>query len=131
MRILAIGTSNNANSINRHLARAAAALVPQAEVDSLQPADFNLPLYSAEQEAKLGTPALARRFYQRIFAADALVLSFAEHNGSYTAAWKNLFDWTSRIDTRVYQDKPVVLLSTSPGKSGARSVSSAPSLAMP
>ena len=47
------------------------------------------------------------------------MISFAEHNGFYTAAFKNLFDWTSRIDRKVYQDKPAVLLSTSPGPRGA------------
>ena len=50
--------------------------------------------------------------------ADALLISFAEHNMSFTAAWKNLYDWCSRIETKVYQGKPTVLLSTSPGGRG-------------
>jgi hypothetical protein len=58
----------------------------------------------------------------KISGADALLISFAEHNGSYTAAFKNLFDWTSRIDMRVYQDKPTVFLSTSPGPRGGANV---------
>jgi len=85
MKILAIGTSNNAKSINRTLASYTASLVTNADVDML-------------------------------------VLSFAEHNGSYTAAWKNLFDWASRIEKKVFQDKPVIYLSTSPGPGGAASV---------
>ena len=67
-------------------------------------------------------PCEAQRFYQLIGQADAIVISFAEHNGSYTAAYKNLYDWTSRIDMRVYQDKPTVLLATSPGPGGASNV---------
>ncbi len=59
---------------------------------------------------------------QKIAEADALVVSHAEHNGSYTAAWKNLFDWTSRIDTKVFQHKPVLFLATSPGPGGAATV---------
>ena len=53
---------------------------------------------------------------------DALLIAFAEHNGFYTAAYKNLFDWTSRIDKKVYQFKPAVLLATSPGPGGASRV---------
>lgn len=51
-----------------------------------------------------------------------MIISYAEHNGSYTAAYKNLFDWVSRIDSRVYQDRPMLILSTSPGAGGARNV---------
>lgn len=65
-----------------------------------------------------GIPEAAHRFRAVIGAADALLISFAEHNGNNTAAFKNLFDWTSRIDTKVWQGKPMVLLSTSPGQGG-------------
>ena len=37
-------------------------------------------------------------------------------------AYKNLFDWASRIETKVYQNKPMVLLATSPGRRGGASV---------
>ena len=50
------------------------------------------------------------------------VIAFAEHNGSYSAAYKNLYDWASRIDPKVYQNKPMILLATSPGGRGGRSV---------
>ena len=42
--------------------------------------------------------------------------------GNYTVAYKNLFDWASRADREVYQGKPIVMLSTSPGPGGAKSV---------
>ena len=58
----------------------------------------------------------------KIAASDVIIISFAEHNGSYSAAYKNLFDWCSRINPKVFQDKPLVLLSTSPGPRGATSV---------
>ena len=51
-----------------------------------------------------------------------MIVSFAEHNGSYSAAYKNLFDWASRIDQKVFQNKPTIYLSTSPGPGGAGSV---------
>ena len=50
------------------------------------------------------------------------MISYAEHNGSYTVAYKNLFDWTSRKNREVYQSKPIIMLSTSPGAGGAKSV---------
>ena len=53
---------------------------------------------------------------------DALVISYAEHNGNYTVAYKNLFDWASRENQKVYQGKSILMLSTSPGPGGARSV---------
>ena len=44
-----------------------------------------------------------------------MLVSFAEHNGFVTAAWKNIYDWMSRIDAKVWQDKPIVLLAATPG----------------
>lgn len=121
MKVLALGASNNRVSINRTLASFAARLIA-TEVETLHLADYELPLFSDEREQLLGQPRQARAFYRKIAEADALVISFAEHNGSYTAAYKNLFDWVSRIDKAVFQHKPCVFLSTSPGPGGAASV---------
>ena len=122
MKILAIGTSSSKQSINRALATYAAGLVADAKVETVDINDYEMPLFSSDRETTLGSPPEARDFYRIIGEADALVLAFAEHNGTYTAAWKNLFDWTSRIDQKVFQDKPAVYLSTSPGARGAASV---------
>lgn len=59
------------------------------------------------------------------------MISFAEYNGYYSAAYKNLFDWSSRITKKVFQDKPMVLLSTSPGARGASSVLAAATSSAP
>ena len=67
-------------------------------------------------------PAAARQFLDDLAQADALVIAFAEHNGHYPAAFKNLFDWATRINREVYQHKPAVYLATSPGPGGAASV---------
>jgi len=83
---------------------------------------FDLPLFSVDTEATLGKPAAAIEFLKKIEAADALVASFAEHNCSFTAAYKNLFDWASRINRDVYQHKPAVFLATSPGPRGGANV---------
>ena len=122
MKILAFAASSSSNSINKKLVTYAASLIDDAEVEILDINDYEMPLFSEDREKELGQPDAAKSFFNKIGDADALLISFAEHNGSYTAAYKNLYDWASRIDPKVYQGKPTVMLSTSPGPGGARSV---------
>ena len=122
MKILAFAASSSSNSINKKLVTYAASLLNNAEIEILDINDYEMPLYSEDKEKELGQPEAAKIFFNKIGAADALLISFAEHNGSYTAAYKNLYDWTSRIDPKVYQGKPMVMLATSPGPGGASSV---------
>jgi NAD(P)H-dependent FMN reductase len=53
-----------------------------------------------------------------IKSTDGIVLSLAEHNGTYATVFKNLFDWMSRIDGKLWSDKPMLLMATSPGARG-------------
>ncbi|MBT8422311.1 MAG: NAD(P)H-dependent oxidoreductase [Gammaproteobacteria bacterium] len=122
MKILAFGASTSSTSINRRFAVYAANQVAGAEVTDLDLRDFDLPIYSADLEAEQGAPADAQRFLDLIQSHDGLVISMAEHNGSYSAAFKNLYDWTSRIEKNVWCGKPMLLLSTSPGGRGGESV---------
>ena len=122
MKILAFAASNSRKSINKQLVSYAASLVEDAEVEVLDLNDYELPLFSEDREKELGHPELAKAFIAKIAASDALMISFAEHNGSYSATWKNLFDWSSRVNGKVFQNKPMVLLSTSPGARGGASV---------
>ena len=122
MKILAFAASNSTKSINRKLLSYAATLIEDADIETLDINDYEMPLYSSDREEAHGIPEAAHRFYQKIGSADALLISFAEHNGSYTAAFKNLYDWTSRIDPKVYQNKATVMLSASPGAGGAANV---------
>lgn len=122
MKVLAFAASSSRNSINQTLANYAASQIPDANVELLNINDYEMPIFSEDREKELGQPELAHAFFNKIGQADVLVMSFAEHNGSYTAAYKNLFDWTSRIDQKVFQNKKVVLLATSPGPGGASNV---------
>lgn len=90
-----------------------------------------MPIYRSDREEADGIPQLAHDFLARIGQADAIIVSFAEHNGNYTAAFKNLFDWCSRLGRDVWQSKPMVLLSTSPGGRGGQSVMEIASAAAP
>ncbi len=126
MKVLAFAATNSARSINKQLVTYAAKLLSsedsRIESDILDIDDYEMPLFSIDREEKLGQPDKAIAFFNKIKNADAVIISFAEHNGSYTAAYKNLFDWTSRIDQKIFQGKQMILLSTSPGPGGAQSV---------
>ena len=130
MKILALAASNSRQSINKMLVTYAAGLlegglIDNAEIDIIDINDYEMPIYSADREQDSGIPEQGHAFYKKIGEADAILISYAEHNGSYTAAYKNLYDWTSRIDMKVYQGKAMVILATSPGPGGASSVLSA------
>lgn len=126
MKVIAFGASSSSKSINKRLAAYTASLVIQhhhdADIEVLDLNDFELPLFSADKELALGQPEAAKSFFNKLGESDAIIISFAEHNGNFTAAYKNLFDWASRIDKKVFQNKPMLLLSTSPGPGGAVNV---------
>ncbi len=127
MKILAFAASNSRQSINRKLVGHAAdvlknEILPDAEVEIIDLNDFEMPLYSIDRETADGVPPQAKLFREKIAEADALLVSYAEHNGSYSAAFKNIFDWASRLEGKVYDGKRKIVLATSPGPGGAASV---------
>ncbi|KEI72735.1 NADPH-dependent FMN reductase [Endozoicomonas elysicola] len=122
MKIVAFGASTSSTSINKALASYAAHLIEGADVIVLDLNSYKVPLFSEDKEKEIGQADDAKTFLADIAQADALVISFAEHNGSYSAAYKNLFDWATRIERNVFANKPAVYLSTSPGPGGAQSV---------
>ena len=81
-----------------------------------------MPIYSEDFERLSGIPKEAYDFKEIIKEADGIIISFAEHNGAYTAAFKNVFDWISRIEKVVWYNKPMFLMATSEGLKGASSV---------
>jgi len=122
MKVIAFAATNHTKSINKQLVEYAASLLTKVEVEVLDINDYELPLYGQDREEELGHPQLAKDFLAKIGESEGIIIAFAEHNGSYTVAYKNLFDWCSRIEPKVYQNKPMVLLATSPGSMGASSV---------
>jgi len=124
MKILAFAATSSTKSINAQLVKYAASRTGGTDIETeiLNINDYELPLYSEDRETELGHPELAKDFLDKIANSDALIISFAEHNGSYTVAYKNIFDWASRINPKVFQNKPMVMLATSPGPGGASSV---------
>ena len=120
--IITLGGSSSKNSINKQLAEYVGSTLKGVEVTNLDLNDYQLPLYSIDIENEQGFPKDLKELNQRVEEASGIVLSLAEHNGAYSAAFKNAFDWLSRIDGKVWRNKPMLLLSTSPGARGGQSV---------
>ena len=121
-KIIAFGGSSSRNSINKQLAIYVANLFPNVEVEILDLNDYEMPVFSVDKEKENGIHNLAHDFYTKIGTADFIVLSLAEHNGSYSSAFKNTLDWASRINAKTFQQKPMFLLATSPGARGGAGV---------
>ncbi len=121
-KIIAIGASNSKESINKKLAIYAANKVENSETIIVDLNDFETPIYGIDYETEHGIPEIAQELNKLIASADGIVISMAEHNGSYSVAFKSIFDWLSRIDKYVWKNKPMLLLATSPGERGGKTV---------
>ena len=125
-KILAFAGSTSSNSINKKLVTYACNQLKNNEFEIIDLRDFYpLPMFSVDEEEKNGYPESIQKFKEYLDTHDAFIVSLAEHNGSYSAAYKNIFDWVSRLDSKLWQNKPVLLLSTSPGGRGGKNVMNA------
>lgn len=121
MKILAFAGSTSSTSINRELVKFVLKDFQNEEINLIDLNDFTMPVFSVDLEKK-GFPDEAHHFLKVIEECDVIICSLAEHNRSYSAAFKNVFDWSSRINVKVFQNKPMLLMSTSPGGYGGGNV---------
>ncbi len=121
-KVLVFAGSNNKTSINKQLAIYASSLLKSSENVVVDLNDYLLPIYGIDIENEAGIPDNAQKFNKLLLESDGIILSLAEHNGSYAAVFKNLFDWLSRTDKEVWKNKPMLLMSTSPGGRGGAGV---------
>jgi NAD(P)H-dependent FMN reductase len=121
-KVIALGGSNSKASINKILAVYAAHMLQNSEVKVLDLNDYKLPIYGVDFENNSGIPQGAHSLLKEIKDADGIVLSLAEHNGAYSTVFKNAFDWMSRIDGKLWSEKPMLLMATSPGARGGATV---------
>ncbi|MDO4642760.1 MAG: NADPH-dependent FMN reductase [Cardiobacteriaceae bacterium] len=123
--ILLFCASNSQTSINLNLLRATGDLINGEHKTYSSMIDFDLPIYSQDIENEEGYPEEAQAFFELIEAHNGVILSCPEHNGAMPPAFKNLIDWGSRYANtqkhKLFADKPVLLLSTSPGPKGGAS----------
>ena len=122
MKIVGFAGSNSSTSINKKLVIYVSSLFSNVEVEILDLNDYELPLFGVDIEKEIGQPELATQFLQKMNSADLLVVSLAENNGNYSVAFKNIFDWASRQEKNVFQEKDMLLMATSPGGRGGASV---------
>ena len=127
-KLLIFAGSTRQNSFNRKLAHVTAALARAsgAEVTHIELADFDIPMYNADLEAK-GTPPDVMKLKQLMYEHPAWIICSPEYNGSYTALLKNTIDWVSspvKSDPawhegfKSFTGKVVGVLSASPGALG-------------
>ncbi len=121
-KILAFGASSSKDSINKKFASFVANRIASREAILIDLNDYEMPIYSDDRKRDTGIPNKALSFKNLVKESDGIIISFAEHNGSYTAAFKNIYDWISVIEKVVWDNKPLLLLSTSPGARGGKSV---------
>jgi len=120
--IVTLSGSSSKNSINKMLAEYAGGLVKNVTLTKVDLNDFDIPLFSVDVENGQGFSKGVLALNEIIEKADGFVISLAEHNGAYSTAFKNVFDWLSRIEGKVWRNKPMLLMSTSPGIRGGQSV---------
>jgi chromate reductase, NAD(P)H dehydrogenase (quinone) len=128
MKLLVFAGSTRQNSYNRRLAKTVAEMArgSGAEVTHIELADFDVPMYNADLEAR-GTPADVMKLKQITYEHPAWIICTPEYNASYPALVKNTLDWISspvksdpvwNDDFRSTRGKVVGMLSASPGALG-------------
>ncbi len=123
MKIVGIPGSNSRNSINKNLVKYASTLFENAKTEILDLNDFEVDIYGIDKELASGIPFKIQELSSIIDAADLLIISLAEHNGTYSVAFKNVYDWLSRVPNRKsLGSKPILLMATSPGGRGGLGV---------
>ncbi len=120
-KIIAFGGSTSSTSINKKLAIYAASLINDVEIIEIDFNDYSAPLYNTDIE-KDGFPESIKKLNDLFISADGFVISLAEHNGSYAAAYKNTIDWLSRLNRELFGNKPMLLMASSPGGRGGATV---------
>ena len=125
-KILIIPGSLRTGSHNVKLAAAFAYAFAQAgvEVTRISLADFPLPLYDADLQAKSGVPKNAVNLKRMIGSHHGVLIVTPEYNSSVPPLVKNTIDWLSRVQDpheargQVFRDRPFALAAASTSRLG-------------
>ena len=120
MKMLIFAGSLRKGSFIKQFAREAQRLLNAKGVETefvdLQP--LAIPVYDGDLEEASGVPAGVQELSKKILAADALVISTPEYNGSIPGILKNAVDWLSRLKPVSLTGKHLLLIAASPGALG-------------
>ena len=120
MRILAVSGSLRADSHNTQLLRAAIEAAPEGVELELWDGIGDLPIYDQDLDTPDEVPASVRRLREEWAAADAILFSTPEYNGSVPGGLKNAVDWASRPRLEApLTNKTVAVVGASTGQFGA------------
>ena len=120
MKLLLFAGALRSDSCNKKFAREALRLAQAlgAGGEFIDLKDYPMPVYDGDIETASGIPAGTAALGRKILAADALVISTPEYNGSIPGVLKNVIDWLSREKTVSLTGKHLLLLAASPGRMG-------------
>jgi chromate reductase len=120
MRVLAISGSLRAASHNTALLRHAAERAPEGVEVELYDELESLPPYNEDRDTDT-PPAAVAAMRDRVAAADALLISTPEYNGTIPGQLKQLVDWASRPygPPAALYGKPVAVIGASATDYGA------------
>jgi chromate reductase len=101
-KILVFASSTRAGSYNVKLAALAAKELTliDADVTRISLADYPLPIYDPDLDARTGQPVHALKLKQMIMAHHGIFIASAEYSASVTPLIKNAIDWVSRVRER-------------------------------
>ena len=99
LKILVIPGSLRSGSLNARLAATAAYEFAQAgvEVTRISLADFPLPIYDGDLQARSGVPKNAVNLKRMIGAHHGVLIVTPEYNASVPPLVKNAIDWVTRV----------------------------------
>src|SRR4029079_2291594 len=99
LKILVIPGSLRTGSLNAMLAAVAAHEIAQsgADVTRISLADYPLPIYDGDLQAKSGVPKHAINLKRMWSAHHAILIVTPEYNPSVPPLVKNTIDWVSRV----------------------------------
>lgn len=120
-KIIAFSGSNSSRSINQKLIHMVSKYINGAHIEVIDLRDFPAILYGIDEEEANGIPASIKALKKTLDTADGFIISTPEHNISIPVMLKNTIDWLSRIESKFFNHKPVVFLSTSTGARGGKS----------
>lgn len=94
----------------------------QVELDHISLSELDLPMFNEDLES-ISFPESAFDLKRRLIAADGVLISSPEYNGSFSGALKNAIDWASRPrpdeeSLACFKGKVCALLAASPGAIG-------------